>query len=295
MKSIDAVLHNKRRISSETNEDGIINLYDGATKDYEFWSKDLNMHFGYYRPFKTNPFKRDTMLNEMNHQLFSRLQVTDTKAHIVDLGCGIGGTMKYGVSHYPKLAITGCTISPFQVNNGNKFIHSDRAVIENKDYRNTKFKENKFDGALAVESFCHSGCSKDSLKEAYRILKPNSRLVIADAFIKKEEKEMNLLSRTVHKGLSECWSLESLGNINTVKNQLEVLGFKEIRIENIWYRVAPSVLHVPFAIFGFIFQKLWTNKPIKKESIDNMKGSFYALLSSLCLQDFGYYIVSARK
>jgi len=46
------------------------NFYNEATEDYEFWSKDFNMHFGYFIPFKTNLFKRDDMLNEMNNEVF---------------------------------------------------------------------------------------------------------------------------------------------------------------------------------------------------------------------------------
>ena len=36
-----------------------------------------------------------------------------------------------------------------------------------------------------------------------------------------------------------------------VEEELKNLGFKEVTVKNIWYRVAPSVLHVPFAISGF--------------------------------------------
>jgi len=146
-----------------------------------------------------------------------------------------------------------------------------------------------------VESFCHSGCSKEALKEAYRVLKPNSSFVMADAFTKKEVNKMNPLSKQVNKGLCASWSLESLGNINQVKEYLKAVGFKNIEVKNIWYRVAPSVLHVPFVISSFILKKLFNKEPLKKESINNMKGSFYALLSSLCLQDFGYYIITASK
>lgn len=278
-----------------TKEEGVIKLYNEATQDYKMWSKDFNMHFGYYIPFKTSFLKRDRMLNEMNNQLFSRLGIESKKAHVLDMGCGMGGTMKYGIDKYPKLAITGCTISPFQVAYGNKFVNSNRGTIINRDYRNTMFNTNKFDGVMAIESFCHAGCSLDTLKEAYRVLKPNSKLIIADAFCKQEESGMNLLSKITHRGLSKCWSLEKLGNIHEVKENLKSIGFKEVTVNNVWYRVAPSVLHVPFMILGFVLKKLLKNESFKKESIDNMKGSFYALLSSLCLQDFGYYIISAKK
>ena len=51
---------------SEQNRLEMVDFYNEATEDYEFWSKDYNMHFGYFIPFKTNPFKRDSMLNEID-------------------------------------------------------------------------------------------------------------------------------------------------------------------------------------------------------------------------------------
>ena len=285
----------KNTIPPKSMKNNVIDFYNKATEDYKFWSKDLNMHFGYYVPFKTNFLKRDTMLNKMNNHLFSLLNVKGKKSHIADLGCGVGATMKYGVNKYPKIAITGFSISDFQVTYGNQFINSERASILNRDYRNTKCREHSFDGAMAVESLCHSGCSPDALKETYRILKPGATFVIADAFSKKGKDEMNPLSKKVYEGLCESWSLEKLGNINEVEKQLKEFGFKEVTIKNIWYRVAPSVLHVPFAIPGFILRKLLNHQPLNKESVNNLKGSFYALLSSLCLQDFGYYIITAKK
>ncbi len=288
-------LRSKNIQQSKTVKENIIDFYNKATEDYEFWSKDLNMHFGYYIPFKTNLLKRDTMLNTMNEYIFSRLKIEDTNAAIVDLGCGMGATMKFGIEKYPNITMRGFTISDFQVEYGNQLINSERGLISNKDYRKTELPNNYSDGVYAIESFCHSGCSKESLQEAYRILKPNSRLVIADAFCKRDRGSMNLLSQKVHDGLAKSWSLEKLGNIREVKKQLREIGFKEVEVKNIWYRVAPSVLHVPFAITGFMLKKLINSKSLTKESIDNLKGSFYALLTGLCLPDFGYYIITAKK
>ena len=285
----------KQQSQKKSIEGKISDFYNKATEDYRFWSKDLNMHFGYYIPFNTNLLKRDTMLNAMNAHLFSLLDIHNKKSHVVDLGCGMGATMKYGISSFPNLAVTGYTISEFQVKFGNKLINSERASIMNADYRKTKSGDNSYDGALAIESFCHSGCSKAALQEAYRILKPGANLVIADAFGKKSKEEMNFLSQKVYSGLCESWNLKKLGNIEKVKVQLKEIGFKDVSVKNIWYRVAPSVLHVPFAILGFVIRRLLKNQPLKKESMDNLKGSFYALLASLCLQDFGYYIVTAKK
>lgn len=76
---------------------------------------------------------------------------------------------------------------------------------------------------------------------------------------------------------------------------MERIGFKNIQVKNIWYRIAPSVLHVPFAVSSFIIKKKWQGKPLNPESIKNLKGSFYSLLTGFCLMNFGYYIITANK
>ena len=69
MKSATITISEK----TERNRIEMIDFYNEASEDYEFWSNDFNMHFGYFIPFRTNVLKRDTMLNEMNNQVLKRL------------------------------------------------------------------------------------------------------------------------------------------------------------------------------------------------------------------------------
>lgn len=292
---MNTIVLNKQKSILEKNKLEIIDFYDAATIDYKFWSKDFNMHFGYYIPFKNNPFKRNKMLNEMNNQVLKRLKLNKDRSSLIDLGCGVGGTMKYALKNFKGITAFGVTLSKFQVNRGNTFLKQLKGSILNENYNNTSFKSNTFDGALAIESFCHSGHDKQSFKEAYRILKPNGRFVIADAFLKKEVPELCYGAHYAYKKLCSHWSLERLASIKTVKNNLKELGFKNIKIEDVSFKVAPSVLHVPFAITGFIIKKLLQFKALKPESLHNLKGSFYALISGLHMKSFGYYIISASK
>nr|WP_321237420.1 methyltransferase domain-containing protein [uncultured Psychroserpens sp.] len=280
---------------SEINKIEMIDFYNEATEDYEFWSNDFNMHFGYYIPFKTNVFKRDTMLNEMNNQVINRLNIKKNKKTLVDLGCGMGGTMRYALKQNKNLSAFGVTLSNFQVKKGNELLNNKKGEILQENYNHTSFSKNSFDAALAIESFCHSGHSKNSLEEAHRVLKPGGRLVIADAFLKKDASDLCLGSQYAYQKLCNHWSLEKLENINHYKQHLKAVGFKNITIEDMSFRVAPSVLHVPFAIVGFALKKLWNTKSLKRESLHNLKGSFYALLSGLHMKSFGYYIITATK
>lgn len=287
------LLHNIK--FRKSNKENLIDLYDEATEDYEFWSRDFNMHFGYYIPFKTTLFKRDTMLNEMNNQVFSRLHFNKRNGLIADLGCGIGGTMRFGLRKHPRISIMGVTLSPFQVTEGNKRLQNMNGLILEENYNNTSFKDNSFDSAYAIESFCHSGHSDNALNEAYRILKPSAKFVIADAFLKKDKEELCPGSHYCYNQLCKGWSLEGLGSINKVKKSLERIGFKNVVVEDVSFRVAPSVLHVPFAIIGFVLKKIFRKETLKPQSWKNLKGSLFALLSGLHMKSFGYYIITAEK
>jgi ubiquinone/menaquinone biosynthesis C-methylase UbiE len=235
------------------------------------------------------------MLNEMNTQVLKRLELSSSKQHVADLGCGMGGTMRHFLNRHPLLSMMGVTVSDFQVTEGNKLLKKYPAVIVKEDFRNTSIHSSSVDGAIAMESFCHAGHSVDALKEAYRILKPGKRLVIGDAFLKKSPDQLCLGSSYSYRKLCEKWSLEGLGIIQEVKENLEEIGFSKVIVEDISTRVAPSVFHVPFAIPLFLLKKIVKREPIKKQSWDNLKASFYALTSGLHMKDFGYYLITAEK
>lgn len=280
---------------SEQNRIDMVDFYNEATKDYEFWSRDFNMHFGYFIPFKTNPFKRDAMLNQMNSEVLKRLNINNNKHRLVDFGCGMGATMRHALKHYKNLIAYGLTLSQFQWQYGNELLKDKNGIILQENYNQTSFESNTFDSVVAIESFCHSGHNLTSLYEASRVLKSGGKIVIADAFLKKDVDQLCHGSRYAYDKLCNHWSLEKLETINHYKMLLEKAGFTNIIIEDKSFRVAPSVLHVPFAIIGFIMRKLMRTKSLKRESLHNLKGSFYALISGLHMKSFGYYIISATK
>tara|TARA_R110001632_G_scaffold24795_7_gene68759 strand:- start:365 stop:1252 length:888 start_codon:yes stop_codon:yes gene_type:complete len=295
MKTISLTHLEHRNQNPNATPESIQNFYDEATEDYTFWSKDFNMHFGYYSYGRTNPLRRDSMLNEMNRQIMLRLNLPHTSTMVADLGCGMGGSMHYMMERNPLLSMIGITLSEFQVSEGNTRLQRFPCVIIKENFCHTSMSNDSQDGAIAIESFCHTGHSYETLKEAKRILKKGSSLVIADAFLKKKPETLCLGSKYSYQGLCKGWSLDGLGVISDVEQNLKSMGFSTVTIEDISMKVAPSVLHVPFAIPSFILKQLWSGKGIKKQSWNNLKASFYALTAGLHRRAFGYYIITATK
>jgi hypothetical protein len=134
-----------------------------------------------------------------------------------------------------------------------------------------------------------------TLTEAFRLLAPKGRMVIADAFLKKPVEQLSATAGFAYRKLCEGWKLDGLGDIVSTRKNLEDAGFKNILIEDISFRVAPSVMHVPFATLGFMLRKALKGEAIRAQSLNNLKGSVYALLSGMHLRAFGYYMISCEK
>jgi MPBQ/MSBQ methyltransferase len=288
-------------LTPHTKYDRLIAYYEGAGPDYGEWSADFNMHYGYYCA-PLNPFRRDPMLNEMNRQVLDRLRL-DPARHdfLVDLGCGVGATVRYAAGLFPAKRIVGITVVPWQVETGNAWnrrvgLHP-RALLALDDYVATSFPSASVDGAVAIESACHAdGPDKDPfVREAARILKPGARLAVADAFLKNPDRPMGPLSSRLYDVMCRSFALPGLGQIEHFADALRRHGFTDVTIEDISWRVAPSALHAPVTVLWFTLKKIAGGLALSEQSLNNLKGSLFSAFLGANRMKFGYYIVSATK
>jgi len=102
-----------------SKKEQIISYYEGAGPDYYAWSKNYNMHFGYFEK-GMNPFSLEPMLERLNWEVLQRLEIESNSApHIADFGCGLGASLRYFAKQFPQAALKGVTIVPWQVEQGN--------------------------------------------------------------------------------------------------------------------------------------------------------------------------------
>ncbi|MDW3192345.1 MAG: class I SAM-dependent methyltransferase [Cytophagales bacterium] len=283
------------------DHDPLIDYYEKAGPDYEEWSPNFNMHFGYYQK-GMNPFNREQMLQNMNDVVLKLLKIDPTSsATLVDMGCGLGATMRYATSTYPDLTCKGVTLVPWQkqqadqLNTMSSKFRNIEILIE--DYKKTSIPANSVDHVIAIESGCYAEEVNKAplLREIHRILKPGGSFVMADGFL-RTNKPLKGILRLAYRQLCRSWALSELGVVGEINKELEVLNFKDIEMQDISWRVAPSVAHVPFTVIQFLMkQMLFSKVPMTKERWDNLKSPLLTMVLGLHQSQFGYYLISGVK
>jgi len=275
--------------------------YSEAGPDYAAWSPEFNMHFGYYRA-GANPLCREAMLEQMNAEVLSRLQLDGiAEPQLLDLGCGLGATLRSFARRLPNAKLSGITRVPWQVERARALNdhagRGERILIAEGDYQDTHLPDSSYDGVYALESSCHArGADKGALLiEAHRLLRPGGRLVVSDGFLANPRFASRLQER-IYRKLCECWVIEELAQLPRFTARLEQLGFRHIVVEHLQLRVAPSVMHVPWVTLKFLLTDVvFGNRRMTRARWNNIIAPVLLPLVSAPLGPMVYCMITATK
>ena len=275
--------------------------YTEAGPDYAAWSRGFNMHFGYYRA-GANPLNREAMLEQMNAEVLARLQMDGiSEPNLLDLGCGLGATLRSVVRCLPSARLAGVTRVPWQVQRARALNEAagcaERVCVIEGDYEEINLRGSSYDGVFALESSCHArGADKGALLEqAHRVLRPGGRLVVADGFLLNDRFANALQQRIYHK-LCECWVIQELAQLDLFTARLEKLGFREIAVERLQMRVAPSVMHIPWVTLKFLLTDvLFGKRAMTRARWNNVVAPVLLPLVSAPLGPMIYCMITATK
>ena len=287
-------------LTQVSQADRIIEFYDEAGMDYGHWSRGFNMHLGFYRA-GLNPFDREKMLEQMNHEIAARLELDlVARAFLIDLGCGMGAVARSVAKNYLHATVKCVTNVQSQVraavrSNALECLQ-DQIEIVHGDYTALPYEDGYADGVWAVESLCYAtGPAKaDLVREMARVLRPGGRFAIADCFIKGPAKDLNFLIKKCYSSVCKSWALAEMPELDRVVTALKKHGFRDILAEDISWRVVPSLAHAPFAVISFLVKKVLAREPLKRHTISNLKASLLALALGLNRAKFSYCLISGR-
>lgn len=275
----------------------IINYYDSCEQDYRlFWNLDQSMalHAGYWD--ESTKTLKDALRRE--NEILAKEAKVQPSDRVLDAGCGVGGSSIFLAKTY-GCEVMGITLSEQQAKtateNARKYAVSDLVQFKVMDFTNTAFADESFDVVWGMESICHAGDKLKFVNEAYRLLKPGGRLIIADGF-SNAGKVYDAKEETRMRKWLKGWGVERLEGVEMFFDHLKKAGFNAISYRNITNHVAPSSKRLFFISFpATILSKVgeWFGVR-KKVQTDNIRAAYHQY-TTLRESLWEYGIFSAYK
>lgn len=139
-------------------------------------------------------------------QWIRRLCPNDESCHVVDLGCGVAGSLCYLAERLPNLTGRGVTLSAVQARLATERIDragfSGRLLCVEGDYNDLSsairrsadtvrltpaVAYGRTDVAYAIESFVHAPDPRRFLSECHRLIRPGGLLIVCDDFLRNAD------------------------------------------------------------------------------------------------------------
>src|SRR5258705_3338912 len=204
------------------------NVTENAYKDSWDLENSLAIHYGYWDK-KVRSFRGS--LIRMNEVMAEAAVITGNDK-VLDAGCGIGGSSIFLAT---KLGcqVTGISLSERQVQqamlNAQKRGVGDKVDFKVMNYCDTGFDEGIFDIVWGCESICYASDKNKFISEAFRLLRPGGRLVVADGFVSNFENN----DQPVIRQWLDGWQVNYLETPQRFSQFMKDAGFTDINYKDI--------------------------------------------------------------
>lgn len=283
-------------VNSKTFSSKDIASYYDVSEDHYMYFWDLNqsyaLHYGYWD--STTTTFREALAN-INKILAEKVCISEGMK-VLDAGCGIGGSSIW-LAKNKRANVTGITLSAKQAARANAYVKEiglKNVEFLVQDFTRTNFDEESFDVVWAIESVCHASNKEDFIKEAYRLLKPGGRLIIADFFLVKE---INLKDQLAINAWGHGWAVPFFENKNIFFEMLLASNFSNVEILDRTQHIRKSAKRLYYAFFlGWVISKVYNlfNRGTTEFSKNNVYTAYYQY-KTLKKKLWQYCIVDAQK
>jgi MPBQ/MSBQ methyltransferase len=278
----------------------IADYYDDTVIDYNVWSEEGYLHFGYWRPWM-NPFARRPMLESMNRKIFEHLRLTEmSTGQVVDLGCGIGAVSRYGSQLFPQLNFHAVSISPGQIAEARRrhalpTNQGRRVEYYCADYHRIPLAEAAADGVFYLESLCHSTRPDEALAEAARVLKPGGRIVLTDGYLLRPLEKSSRLFRYVVEGVAHNWAVPMFHELAVARQWSGGGRLRLVEDIECGWRLGPSALHAAHLSLIHFFKLMWRRDGATNWQWRHLTASAFTIALGLYRTNFRYHLLAFER
>jgi len=210
--------------------DDVVRYYEHTRFDYwAVWQtrENLAFHFGYYDDGIANHGQAVSNSNGV----LADIAGVGPGDRVLDAGCGLGGSSMWLAAHR-QAEVVGITPVDHQVDQARRVAAArglqHKASFEQADYTATPFPDTSFEVVWALESLCHAQHKLAFYREAFRLLRPGGRLVIAE-YIRKSRGLSAESERRMREWL-DGWSIPDLDTREEHIAAASAAGFAEVRL-----------------------------------------------------------------
>lgn len=269
------------------------NSTEHAYKDSWDLNNSLAIHYGYWDE-KVRSFPQSLL--RMNEVMIEAAGIRPTD-HVLDAGCGVGGSSIF-IANVTGASVTGITLSERQVAqataNAEKKGVKDKTAFRIMNYGATDFPDACFDVVWGCESVCYADSKEQFIREAYRLLKPGGRLVVADGFVSRFENNDHPIIRQWLDG----WQVNYLETSERFRDLMQQAGFKQTAVRDISRETAHSSRRLYRFYYLASLYLLWKKitfssraTPVQKGNIKACKYQYKGMKQGL----WKYSLLTGRK
>lgn len=273
----------------------IVEYYNSTEHSYkDAWdlNNSLAIHYGYWDE-QVRSFPQS--LQRMNEVMAETAGITSGDT-VLDAGCGVGGSSIF-LATATGCKVTGITLSERQVQQAKENAKNNRAGgktdFQMMNYCQTIFPDESFNVVWGCESICYADNKEQFIKEAYRLLKPGGRLIMADGMVSSFE---NNEHPAIRKWL-DGWAVNYLETPERFLHYIKDAGFVNSSFKNISAYTAHSVRRLNRFYYLAKIYEAWrritfrNTSGVKRKNIEACRQQYLGMKKDLWL----YGLIYAEK